>query len=412
MGRRRLAVDRKISPTHEAPYRGLRVLDFGQGIASPYCAMLLGVYGAEVIKVEPPEGDWSRYLGTTYGHHTTLSAVYNRGKRSLCLDLKQDEGIRIARQLARDCDVFIEGFRPGVAARLGIGYETLAGDNPGLIYLSISGFGQVGPYATRPGSDSVAQAFSGLVSVNLGNDKTPHRVGTTISDVATGVYAFQAIATALFARASVGAGRWIDVSLTQSTAALLGHKVAEYVLEGGAPRALNVPAGSYQTSDGWLMVTLVNEPQYKRLCAAIGREDLASDPRFADFARRADAADALIPQLREVLLTRSSESWLATLHAADVIAERILSPGDWLRNVHVEATRAAVCQDTPGVGLIYAPRTPGIAGFSEDQLRPAPDIGADSREILGESGFDRETIDDLIKTGVVRTPAREPILPA
>jgi crotonobetainyl-CoA:carnitine CoA-transferase CaiB-like acyl-CoA transferase len=412
MGRTRLAVDRKISPTHEAPYRGLRVLDFGQGIASPYCAMLLGVYGAEIIKVEPPEGDWSRFLGTTYGNHTTLSAVYNRGKRSLCLDLKQDEGIRIARQLASGCDVFIEGFRPGVAARLGIGYETLAADNPGLIYLSISGFGQQGPYANRPGSDSVAQAFSGLVSVNVGNDKTPHRVGTTISDVATGVYAFQAIATALFARASVGTGRWIDVSLTQSTAALLGHKVAEYILEGGAPRALNVPAGSYQTSDGWLMVTLVNEPQYKRLCAAIGRDDLASDPRFADFARRADAADALISELREVLLTRSSESWLATLHAADVLAERILSPGDWLRNVHVEATRAAVCQDTPGVGPVYAPRTPGIAGFSEDQLRPAPDIGADSREILREAGFDRETIDDLIKTGVVRTPTSQPILPA
>ena len=150
----------------------------------------------------------------------------------------------------RDCDVFIEGFRPGVAARLGLGYEALARDNPGLIYLSVSGFGQAGPYSKRPGSDSVAQAFSGLVSVNLGNDRTPHRVGTTISDVATGVYAFQAIATALFARASVGTGRWIDVNLVQSTAALLGHKVAEHVLEGGAPRALNVPAGSYQTRMG------------------------------------------------------------------------------------------------------------------------------------------------------------------
>ena len=285
---KKMTVERKMSPTHEAPYRGLRVLDFGQGIASPYCAMLLGVYGAEVIKVEPPEGDWSRYLGTTYGSHTALSAVYNRGKRSLCLDLKHPEGIAIARRLAGECDVLIEGFRPGVAARLGIGYEELSRDNPGLIYLSVSGFGQDGPYSKRPGSDSVAQAFSGLVSVNLGNDKIPHRVGTTISDVATGVYAFQAIATALFARATVGTGRWIDVNLAQSTAALLGHKAAEYVLEGGTPRALNVPAGSYQTSDGWMMVTLVNEAQYKRLCAAIEREDLASDPRYADFAKRAD----------------------------------------------------------------------------------------------------------------------------
>lgn len=365
--------------------------------------MLLGVYGAEIIKIEPPEGDWSRYLGTTYGSHTTLSAVYNRGKRSLCLDLKHAEGVRIAKRLARDCDVFIEGFRPGVAARLGIGYEDLARDNPGLIYLSISGFGQEGPYAKRPGSDSVAQAFSGLVSVNIGNDKTPHRVGSTISDVATGVYAFQAIATTLFARATLGTGRWIDVSLAQSTAALLGHKVAEYVLEGGTPRALNVPAGSYQTKDGWLMVTLVNEAQYKRLCTAIERDDLAGDPRFADFAARADSADALIPQMREVFLGRSSEAWLTKLHASDIIAERILNPGEWLRNIHVEATKAAVSHETSGVGLVYAPRTPGFMGLSEDNLRPAPDIGADSREVLLDAGFDSETIDDLIKAGVVRT---------
>src|SRR6201747_2850354 len=159
-GEQGMAVDRKLPPTHDAPYRGLRVLDFGQGIASPYCAMLLGVYGADVIKVEPPEGDWSRYLGTTYGSHTTLAAVYNRGKRSLCLDLKKKQGVAIARQLARESDVFIEGFRPGVAARLGIGYEALASDNPRLIYLSVSGFGQSGPYSKRPGSDSVAQAFS------------------------------------------------------------------------------------------------------------------------------------------------------------------------------------------------------------------------------------------------------------
>jgi crotonobetainyl-CoA:carnitine CoA-transferase CaiB-like acyl-CoA transferase len=397
-----MPVQRKLSPTHEAPYRGLRVLDFGQGIASPYCAMLLGAYGADVIKVEPPEGDWSRYLGTTYGNHTTLSAVYNRGKRSLCLDLKHKDGIAIAQRLAKDCDVLIEGFRPGVAARLGIGYDDLARDNPGLIYLSVSAFGQSGPYSKRPGSDSVAQAFSGLVSINVGNDKTPHRVGTTISDVVTGVYAFQAIATTLFARATVGTGRWIDVNLCQSTAALLGHKVAEHILEGGAPRALNVPAGSYQTQDGWMMVTLVNEPQYKRLCAAIERDDLADDPRFADFAGRADSADTLISQMREVFLTQPTAAWLARLHAADIIAERILDPGEWLRNAHVEATNAAVCQDTPGVGLVYSPRTPGIASFSEDRLCPAPDVGQDSYAVLLEAGFEREVIDDLVKAGAVR----------
>ena len=355
-----------------------------------------------VIKVEPPEGDWSRYLGTTYGSHTTLSAVYNRGKRSLCLDMKHKDGIAIARRLVKDSDVLIEGFRPGVAARLGLGYDELSRDNPALIYLSVSGFGQSGPYSKRPGSDSVAQAFSGFVSINVGNDGVPHRAGTTISDVVTGVYAFQAIATTLFARNATGTGRWIDVNLAQSTAALLGHKAAEHVLEGGAPRALNVPAGTYQATDGWMMVTLVNEPQYKRLCAAIGREDLATDPRFADFTRRADNVDALIPQLREVFRTDSTEAWLAKLHAADIIAERIHNPGEWLRSVHVEATKAAVCQDTPGVGLVYSPRTPGIASLSEDNLRPAPDIGQDSVEVLLEAGLERGEIEGLIKAGAVR----------
>lgn len=210
----------------------------------------------------------------------------------------------------------------------------------------------------------------------------------------------------MFARAAVGTGRWIDVNLAQSTAALLGHKAAEYVLEGGTPRALNVPAGSYQTSDGWIMVTLVNEAQYKRLCTAIEREDLASDPRYQDFARRADSADLLMAQLRGVFLTGTSETWLGRLHAADVIAERILTPVDWLHNVHVEATRAAVCQDTPGIGKVYAARTPGIAGPSEDGLRPAPDIGADSCEVLLEAGFDSGAIDGLISAGIVRTSGR------
>src|SRR5258707_5197069 len=397
-----MPIQRKITPTHDAPYRGLRVRDFGQGIAPPYCAMLLGAYGADVIKVEPPEGDWSRFLGTTYGNHTTLSAVYNRGQPSLCLDMKQKEAVAIAQRLAKDCDVLIEGFRPGVAARLGIGYEELARDNPGLIYLSVSAFGQSGPYSKRPGSDSVAQAFSGLVSINVGNDGTPHRVGTPISDVVTGVYAFQAVATTLFARATVGTGRWIDVNLCQSTAALLGHKVAEHILEGGAPRALNVPASSYQSTDGWMMVALVNEVQYKRLCVAIERDDLASDPRFADFAGRADSVDALIPQLRGVFLTQSTDAWLARLHAADLIAERILNPGEWLRNVHVEATKAAVCQDTPGVGPVYTARTPGIASLSEDRLCPAPDVGQDSYAVLLEAGFERDAIDDLVKAGAVR----------
>ena len=392
-------------PTHAAPYRGLRVLDFGQGVASPYCGFLLAAYGADVIKVEPPEGDWSRRLGTAYGEHSALSAVYNRGKRNLCLDLKNAQALAVAHRLARAADVFIEGLRPGVMARLGLGYETLRRDNERLIYVSISGFGQHGPYAQRPASDSIAQAFSGLISVNVGDDGIPHRVGHTISDVTTGLYAFQAVATALFARAAVGTGRWLDVSLTQSTAAVLGRKLAEHVLEGGAPRALNVPAGTYRTRDGWLMVTLVKEAQYQRLCAELGRDDLATDPRFSDFARRADNAAGLMQELRTVFVRDTTETWLTKLLAADILAERILDPSEWLANPHVGHIGGALCADTPGVGSIHAARTPGTVGDTETTLAPSAALGQHSRAILREAGYDAAVIDDLIRGGAVRAPA-------
>ncbi|MGB3487629.1 MAG: CoA transferase [Xanthobacteraceae bacterium] len=369
-------------PSHEAPFSGLRVLDFGQGVASPYAGYLLAANGADVIKVEPPEGDWSRRLGTTYGNQSALSAVYNRGKRSLVLDLKQPEAIQAARRLAAAADVVIEGFRPGVMDRLGLGYDALSKDNARLIYLSISGFGQTGPYAQRPCSDSVAQAFSGLVAVNVGADGVPHRVGATLSDVCTGLYGFQAVATALFARTTVGKGRRLDINLTQSTAALLGHKFAEYSLEGGTPRLLNVPAGSYRTSDGWLMVTLVTEAQYVRLCSALSREDLAKEPRYANFSLRSDCADQLAAELRKAFATDTTDSWLARLHAADIIADRILNPSEWLANEHVRATGAAVRTDTRRVGAVFAARTPGMADNIEALLCPAPDIGQDSQSIL------------------------------
>lgn len=393
------------APTHEAPFRGLRVLDMGQGIASPYCGQLLALYGAEVIKLEPPEGDWSRRLGTTYGGHSALSAVFNRGKRSLCLDMKHEAGRRIARDLALRADVFIEGFRPGVAARLGLDYPGLAAENPGLIYVSISGFGQTGPYAQRPCSDSVGQAFAGLVSVNAGADGLPHRVGATITDVCTGLYAYQAVATALYARATVGRGRMVDISLTQSTAALLGQKLAEHMLEDGRPRAVNAPAGTYPTRDGWIMVTLVTEAQYRSLCRVIDRPDLAEDPRFADFPRRADAVDLLVPQITEALRADTTAAWLNRLHAADVIAERILEPREWAANPHVVATHGTVAVETIGVGTVHVARTPGVSGACEAALSAAPAVGQDSRAVLRDAGFDGPAIDRLVAAGTVRVPA-------
>src|ERR1700739_798276 len=214
-------------------YAGLRVLDLGQGVAAPYCALCVGMSGAQIVKIEPLAGDWSRGLGTRYGDHTAMSAHYNRGKRSLALDLKAPAAREIALSLAMRADVVIEGFRPGVAARLGLGCDELRARNPRLLYVSVSGFGQEGPYAALPCTDSVAQAFSGLMSVNLGNDGTPHRVGAIIVDSLTGLYAAQAVGVALYARERRSEGQRLEVSLTECAAAILGHKLAEHMLEGG-----------------------------------------------------------------------------------------------------------------------------------------------------------------------------------
>jgi crotonobetainyl-CoA:carnitine CoA-transferase CaiB-like acyl-CoA transferase len=389
----------------EDAYSGLRVLDLGQGVAAPYCAMLLAMHGADVVKLEPIEGDWSRGLGTRYeGAHTAMSAHYNRGKRSLALDVKSPAGREVALLLADRADIVIESFRPGVAERLGLGYGVLAARNPRLLYLSVTGFGPTGPYAQLPCTDSVAQAFSGLMSVNLGNDGAPHRVGTTIVDTVTGLYAAGALGVALYARERSGRGRRVEVSLGQCAAAMLGHKLAEHLLEGGAPRALNVPTGAYRTADGWIMIALVKEEQFARLARALGRPDLAADPRFADFAARARHAVPLGEIVAAILPTETTAGWLARLRAADILADRINGLGDWLADPHIVATSAALAVVQPGIGEFQTPRTPGVTAAADAALCPAPGIGADGRAILAELGISDEAITRLAADGVLRLP--------
>jgi crotonobetainyl-CoA:carnitine CoA-transferase CaiB-like acyl-CoA transferase len=385
-------------------YGGLRVLDLGQGVAAPYCAMLLAMHGAEVIKLEPLAGDWSRGLGTRYGDHTAMSAHYNRGKRSLALDLKAAAARDIAISLATRADIVIESFRPGVAARLGLGYEELRTRNPRLLYLSVSGFGQEGPYVARPCTDSVAQAFSGLMSVNRGNDGTPHRVGAIIVDTLTGLYAAQALGVALYARERRGEGERLEVSLTECAAAILGHKLAEHGLEDGVPRELNVPTGAYRTRDGWIMVALVREEQFGRLAGALARPDLAGDPRFADFAARAAHAAPLCDIVAATLLEDTTAAWLERLSAADILADRINGFDDWLADPHVIATGGAVSVDQPGMGDFRTPRTPAIPLAVDTAMARAPQIGEHGAAILGELGFNPERIARLGAEGILLIP--------
>lgn len=390
--------------SYDKPYAGLRVLEIGQGYAAPYCAMMLAQYGAEVIKVEPPAGDWSRGIGTWFDGHTALSIVANLGKKNLALDLKAEEGQTLARRLAARCDVLVEAARPGVAARLGMDYQRVRADNPGVIYVSVSGFGQDGPYAGRPCTDTVMQSFSGLMSVNLGlDDAMPHRVGCLISDHLTGLYAFQAVAAALYGQRDQDQGRFIDVSLMASTASLLAMNIAGHHLADGAPRLLNAPAGTYATSDGWIALAMIKESDWVSICACLDRPDLATDPRFADFAQRAANLEPLLAILRPILRTRSTDQWAAAFEAADVLYNRINDFGDWLADDQVRASGAAPAVTQPGAGPTPIVHIPGTAPPGDgDGRHQAPLLGEHSREILADLGLDDAEIEALATKGVTR----------
>jgi crotonobetainyl-CoA:carnitine CoA-transferase CaiB-like acyl-CoA transferase len=372
--------------------------------------MLLALKGAEVIKVEPLGGDWSRALGAVYGDHSAVSITYNRGKRSIAIDLKTAEGSNIARRLIARCDILIEGYRPGVAARLGMSYEEVKRFNPKILYVSVSGFGQSGPYAKLPFSDSVAQAFSGLMSINAGNDGIPHRIGITIIDIVTGLYALQALAAALFARemGTEPEGRHLDISLLQSAAAIQATKIAAYHLEGGMPKALNAPAGSYRTKDGWITITFVKEEEFQRLCEAIECEKLHRDPRFSTFFQRAKNIEPLAEFLSQTFAKKTTEQWIVRLKAAGVLHARINDYGDWLADTHVKSVGAAPVITQPGVGKIPMPNIPGQPKVEAgDSLNVAPAIGNHTRQILSELGYADQEIETLDRKSIVRLQPKE-----
>lgn len=384
-------------------YAGLRVLDLSQGLAGPYCGMLLAHHGADVIKLEPPGGDWARALGTRHGSHSALDVACNRGKRSIVLDLKQADGQRAARRLADACDVVIESFRPGVVARLGLGYEQLRATNPGVVYLSVSGFGQQGPYAERAGTDMVLQAFSGMMSLNRDTAGQPNRVHYVVADTVSALFAYQAVSTALYARRDSGRGAWLDVNLMQSCAAFLMPKLIEAALEGDNPRQLNAPAGSYRTADGWMIITLSKEAHFHALCRAIGRDELPRDARFASFVARADHLAELVPLIQAPLLARTTAEWIELLRREDVLCNPVNTLTDWLADPHVRAVEAARAMVVPGMGEVSIAAIPG-GGWRLGAEGGWAEVGEHSLQVLRDFGFAPEEIDALVARQVVQEP--------
>src|SRR5689334_15690280 len=296
--------------SYDAPFAGLKVVDLSQGIAGPYCAMLLAQYGAEVIKVESlGDGDWARTLGTRYGGHTAYSIIGNLGKHSIAVDLKSEAGKQVVWRLLEGADVFLEGFRPGVIKRLGFDYEAVANREPRLLYLSISGFGQTGPLSERPAMDPVLQAYTGLMIENRGEDGIPHRVPVIVVDMSTALYAFQAVSAALYARRDETKGRYIDVSLMQSATALQSIRLMACHLEGGTMKPGGVPGGVFRTADGWMSILAIKDNDWQSLCRLMEVPALAHEERFAKAAARIANEVALYAIVRPMIEAKSSAHW-------------------------------------------------------------------------------------------------------
>ncbi len=373
--------------SYAAPFEGLRVLDLSQGIAGPYAGMLLAQHGAEVIKVEPPGGDWSRTLGKRYGDHTAFSIAANLGKRSIALDLKHHRDRAIAHRLGARADVVMESFRPGVAARLGVGYMELSAVNPRLLYLSVSGFGQSGPESSRPAMDPILQAFTGLMAMNKGLDGIPHRVVPIVVDMTTAFYAFQSIAVALYARRDETAGRYLDTSLMQAAAGLQIIHLMAHHLENGRMRPALTPSGSYATADGWMYIVTHRDVDFGRLCETLEIPEVKDDPRFTTNALRSQHLTVLTEALNAAFARCTTEQLAKRLREAGIMHSPVNDYLDFLRQPQLEATGLIAWLDQPGVGQVPVPSVPGLPSpLSGSARAKAPSLDEHRAEILAELG--------------------------
>ena len=390
--------------SYDTPFAGLKVIDVSQGVAGPYCAMLLAQYGADVIKVEPPGvGDWARNLGVVYGEHCAYSIPANLGKRAIALDLKHADGRAILWRLLRGADVFLQGFRPGVIDRLGFGYPDVAEREPRIIYLSVSGFGQSGPLAERPAMDPILQAYTGLTVENKGEDGIPHRTPIIAIDMTTALYAYSAVSTALYARRDEPRGRHIEASLLQAAAGLQVVRMMQSYLEDGAIRPPGAPSGVYQVADGWMTITVVRLHEWLGFCKAIGLPAFAEDARFRDTQGRYDHAAEINAALRPLLASQPFAHWSERLAAERIMHEQLNSYGGFLQHPHVEASGAIAWLHHPHVPkALPMPQVIGAPPFVDgSRLGVSPGLGEHTEPILREHGYAAADIADLLTRGVV-----------
>lgn len=393
---------------------GLRVLDLSRVIAGPYCAMLLGDLGADVVKLErPSRWDDLRDLRGRNGMSAAFAAV-NRNKRGIAVDLQRPDGAKLGFELARRADVIIENFLPGITDRLGLGYEAVRAVNPAVVYVSVTGFGQSGPNARRPGYNTIAQGMSGLMAITGMPGHPPTRVGGSVADLAAAFVAFGAVNAALVQRFRTGLGQHLDVSLLASTLALLPDPVALYFDSGVRPgREGNrnphlTPAEPFRTRDGYVAVVVMNPDQWDRFCRVLGAELLAGDPRFATNADRLANHAELKARIEAALATATTAEWVARFAAGGIAAGPIYEFDEVFADPHVRHLGLVTEVTQPGYGQVRMLRFPFNASAMPVAIRrPAPLPGEHTAEVLEELGLPRTEIERLAAAGAIMLGHRE-----
>jgi formyl-CoA transferase/CoA:oxalate CoA-transferase len=391
------------------PLEDIRVLDFTRVMSGPFATMLLGDLGADVIKIEPPGGDDTRGWGPPWiGGDSAYFMSANRNKRSMIIDLKKLEGREIVKKLVEKSDVVVENFRPGVAEQLGISYDNLSKINPRIIYCSISGFGQSGPHRDKPGYDLIALAMSGLMSITGEPNRPPVKFGVPIADLTTALFAALSIVSALYWREKTGRGQYIDMALLDAQVLLLSHQAFNYFATGEEPRRMGsahpniVPYQAFETSDGYIIVTVGSEKLWEQFCKAIGRPDLIENPKFRTNADRVINREELIEELERVFKPKPTRFWIEELEKAGVPAAPILTVGQVLNDEYVRYRGMVFEIEHPEAGVIKMLGTPFKMSVTPGVVRsPPPTRGQHTFEILRELGFDDEEIIELKSKHVV-----------
>jgi crotonobetainyl-CoA:carnitine CoA-transferase CaiB-like acyl-CoA transferase len=377
----------------EQPLAGIKIVDLTMYIAGSYAAMLLGDLGAEVVKIEAPTGDPFRQSPGFLG--------WNRSKRSLCLDLKATAGREIVDQLVQQADVVMENYRPGVADKLGVGYDRVRALNPRVIYCSVSAFGQEGPWREKPGFDPMLQALGGVMAIQGGEGAPPEYVRVAVSDYYAAALAAYGVMTALFVRERTGIAQRVETSLLNAVIAIQSGQFLSFAGKPSFPRE-NPVYRLYKTADGYIFIACGNDRFWQKLCQVIQQPELAEDPRFATRALRNQHHQELIDLLRTIFLAKSSAEWLQLLEAGDVPSAPVQTLEEFMLHPQVQAAEIVVEQEHPVVGKlrmmglpVKLEKTPGAT------QRPAPVLGEHTDEVLRELGYSPARIHELKAQNIV-----------